>query len=585
MAQDENQHEWQPLPCCSFGTTTHDHQAQVVERCTQHTTCQAKGIQTDIREHIAQDTSGHIVGIPQTCTYVNQWVTTWSVEDIDSQCRYRTYRYQRPLKHVLWQYGQAQYSHNQTTYNEQQPTPSSDILLEAKLLGVADSFHHHRQTDMEHTYTYCQYHLNIVAHHIALDHHILQRLRYPLRVVEVNTHECTKEESYYRSTHTQHSNDRTKTLKHSDIEFLLCNQQTDDNEQDTISTVAHTHREEQEEEWCQDRCRIKLTIVRPTIHTCQTLKELGELVIAQFDRRIVLCCRVFGLVIYLLLLEHSVQCSHLVNRAETLQNLQATICFRCSVECNSLPVNLLLQFVEFVLQCRDILFCPKFDTCILRYEQAIQALYILLQVSSRLLVQVLLLATFWCIIGIVYLYEVHHCSLLCYYDTPLLLEEFLWACEIAECITCFFELSNAFSRKVAPDSHLIDLFLGSSNTAFERSFLLQQLVRSTLRDKFASVVGFSQQFLQMCIICHACRFLSHMHYSHLAQLLEEGLILAMEHQEGVFLHLRNHACAPFLSNSSAIRASASRLDFTIFCDDLLRFSSSSIKRLILRIAS
>ena len=77
-------------------------------------------------------------------------------------------------------------------------------------------------------------------------------------------------------------------------------------------------------------------------------------------------------------------------------------------------------------------------------------------------------------------------------------------------------------------------------------------------------------------------FLRDMYYTEVAELRQERFVITMEHQEGVFLHLRNHALPPF---SSAARASASRLDLTIFWLDLERFSSSSMNRLILRIAS
>ena len=53
-------------------------------------------------------------------------------------------------------------------------------------------------------------------------------------------YESAKEEANKRSTYTQYRDDRTKALKHGDIEFLLCNQPADDHQHDTITAVAHT---------------------------------------------------------------------------------------------------------------------------------------------------------------------------------------------------------------------------------------------------------------------------------------------------------------------------------------------------------
>ena len=62
----------------------------------------------------------------------------------------------------------------------------------------------------------------------------------------------------------------------------------------------------------------------------------------------------------------------------------------------------------------------------------------------------------------------------------------------------------------------------------------------------------------------------------------EPFIFPMINQEREFFHFLNHATASF-PTSSALRFSCS--DFRIFCDDLERFSSSSMNRLILRTAS
>ena len=104
---------------------------------------------------------------------------------------------------------------------------------------------------------------------------------------------------------------------------------------------------------------------------------------------------------------------------------------------------------------------------------------------------------------------------------------------------------------------------------------------------------FSTQFVFMLecsleiliILDETGRFERDMYYAQGTELFEQAVVVTMKYQEGIFLHLCNHTAAPFLSACSAIRASASRLPFTIFWLDFERFSSSSMNRLILRIAS
>ena len=70
--------------------------------------------------------------------------------------------------------------------------------------------------------------------------------------------------------------------------------------------------------------------------------------------------------------------------------------------------------------------------------------------------------------------------------------------------------------------------------------------------------------------------LDNMHYPNLTQTFKESGILLVIHKKCQFIHLSYHAVTSSL---------CSRSDLRIFCDDFDRFSSSSMKRLILRMAS
>ena len=90
--------------------------------------------------------------------------------------------------------------------------------------------------------------------------------------------------------------------------------------------------------------------------------------------------------------------------------------------------------------------------------------------------------------------------------------------------------------------------------------------------------------LQCLIIDLSLFLLLDMDDAHSAQPFEELLIFLIEHQEGELFHFGDHASSSFLFSSSS-SARFSRMVFRIFCEDLERFSSSSMKRLILRMAS
>ena len=99
---------------------------------------------------------------------------------------------------------------------------------------------------------------------------------------------------------------------------------------------------------------------------------------------------------------------------------------------------------------------------------------------------------------------------------------------------------------------------------------LQQLFRSLQAGRQTDTV------LQLRIVGNALLLFGHMHHTEVAHTVQECFVLLIIYKEREFLHFRNHASASFLF---------SWWDFMIFCDDLERFSSSSINRLILRSAS
>ena len=61
-----------------------------------------------------------------------------------------------------------------------------------------------------------------------------------------------------------------------------------DDEHKAVAGVAHTHRKEEQEEDGQIRSRVKLIVVGPSIHICQSFKLLDELIVPELDGGIIL---------------------------------------------------------------------------------------------------------------------------------------------------------------------------------------------------------------------------------------------------------------------------------------------------------
>ena len=99
-------------------------------------------------------------------------------------------------------------------------------------------------------------------------------------------------------------------------------QETDKNQQQTIARITDTQREEQQEERTENRRRVELIVIRPTVHTRKRLKEPNEPVIVQFDRRCVLRFRVFRLIIQRSrkIIESLVQSGGILYRAEAFKD-------------------------------------------------------------------------------------------------------------------------------------------------------------------------------------------------------------------------------------------------------------------------
>ena len=161
MTEQQDEHVWQPLP---GRVGPQNHLSKVVEGSSEHTSGKPQGIETDVGEDVAKDSGGHIVGVPKTCSDVNQRVASRFVEYVDSEGGNHSNYDDGNLCRTFGKYSHhCQDSRDDASENEQKPSPGADILLESESLCVEQSLDCHRKADVEHTDQKGKYHLDGVT--------------------------------------------------------------------------------------------------------------------------------------------------------------------------------------------------------------------------------------------------------------------------------------------------------------------------------------------------------------------------------------------------------------------------------------
>ena len=136
VAEEHNHHEGQPLPGRMYAQ---QHGADLVESAAQHAAGQAKCVEADVTQHIAQDAGCHLVRVPEPGADVQQRVASRLVEDEDAQDGKHADRNDGDLRgggiqHVR----QGQCRDAKAAHDEDDPSPGGNGLLEARAPGQAD---------------------------------------------------------------------------------------------------------------------------------------------------------------------------------------------------------------------------------------------------------------------------------------------------------------------------------------------------------------------------------------------------------------------------------------------------------------
>ena len=174
-------------------------------------------------------------------------------------------------------------------------------------------------------------------------------------------------------------------------------------------------------------------------------------------------------------------------------------------------------------------------------------------------------------------------------------------------ITGLFQAVNHREIKIAPELHISNILFQRSHRSLQRRFLLAQrlqlvcqrqafclarrtnvygfsiacrlIQRQAKAQRLLDLSAFSEQCLQLGIVANRVH-LFHVQNTQVTQCRQKSVVFFVVHHKGILFHRHYH-----ISTSSSFALRFSWFARIIFCDDLERLSSSSMKRFTLRIAS
>ena len=194
VTEEKDEHEWKP----SYDAVSANHLSKVVECLAEHTAGKSEGEETDVTEHVTEDTGCHVIGVPKSCSDVDERVLTWSVEDVDSKCREGTDN-DNCIFDSLWrdERADAKDREDDASDDQENPAPGAYIGSETESLCISDRLHNHSEADVEYSDSECEKHLDVEHSHsryfnLTHDHAALEPLRHPCCLCHAHSEECSE---------------------------------------------------------------------------------------------------------------------------------------------------------------------------------------------------------------------------------------------------------------------------------------------------------------------------------------------------------------------------------------------------------
>ena len=188
------------------------------------------------------------------------------VQQVDTDGRNTANHDKCPRRHVFRNYFEEGKSAGaDKSHHQQQPSPSTERLLEAETNGLSHGLHRHGNADVHRTDNQRQQHLLVIGSltYLTHNHEFLQFGGY-LQVKEA----YTEEGSQYGTDDGRKYTQRNHQVHHAfhGLGHLPFQNEPECNQYQTVARISHTESKEEREEWRKYRCRVELGIFGHTVH-------------------------------------------------------------------------------------------------------------------------------------------------------------------------------------------------------------------------------------------------------------------------------------------------------------------------------
>ena len=210
------------------------------------------------------------------------------VQQVDTDGRNTANHDECPRRHVFRNYlEEGKSAGADKSHHQQQPSPSTERLLEAETNGLSHGLHRHGNADVHRTDNQRQQHLLVIGSltYLTHNHEFLQFGGY-LQVKEA----YTEEGSQYGTDDGRKYTQRNHQVHHAfhGLGHLPFQNEPECNQYQTVARISHTESKEEREEWRKYRCRVELGIFGHTVHFGKHFVHACIGVVFQLDGSIVL---------------------------------------------------------------------------------------------------------------------------------------------------------------------------------------------------------------------------------------------------------------------------------------------------------
>ncbi len=621
--QQDRQHDENPHN--DVGALRHEALGQRIEDQRQHTARQSDGEQADVGEHVAQQAGNVVIKVPHTGAEVEQRIAPGRIEE--------QHQHGADPQHDIERHGRGaepgddpcRIEHRESAGNgcgqqHDEPPHRTQRIAHAEGAGRDADADEHAEQNLHHADGQGDGEEPVLEVEEAEQRFAVGFQRHPL--LHVHPEERTAEQPEKDRCGGAHRGEPCGLTHHAGLAVLAEQPQTHGQQDQTVARIVETDAEEQHIERGEERREVDRAVAGPGVHVAHQLEDAGEPPVLELDRRIVLGRGVALDIDHVgILLQQRVDLGGTLRLGPSLHDDQHAV--------GGLPGRGLdLEALQPLLERSDVGNQQRTrggGTC----EVAIERLQFgLLGGNGRFGLADVHLRRLHLLCIEVYLLpgscnddEPHHRIGATDLGNRILLRPFgrrlvvgvALGGEITQHDPLVGELLHPGNIEIAPRTQFVgalfeprDLGLGRGGLALGTQIMLERLPTGRIGHDLGGPSGntrrnvpFLPGFLALLRPCleeferlvagldieeQLTVFLGRLptgdgniDQSQLAQLFYEIAALRREEHKVVFRHSCYHNVAP--------SPACCCLVFTIFCADLERFSSSSMKRLILRIAS